>query len=795
MLSDKILNYASTLKVLYVEDHEETRNAMMMILEDTFAEVRVAVNGQDGLDSFKKEEGFSLIISDINMPKLNGIDMLKAIRQIDSKVPILILSAHSDPSYFMDTIHLGIEGYLLKPIEIDQFDYMIEKTVSKLVIEAEREHYEKELQRTNIELLAATKAKDEFLANMSHEIRTPMNAIIGLSYILLKGDLGKKQSEYVDKIHTSGNLLLGIINDILDFSKIEAGKLDIECIDFNLNTVLSNVSNIVSAKAKEKDLELIFDIDSKLPMMFRGDPIRLGQVIINLMNNAVKFTEIGEVSLKVTPTQMSEEKEILKFEVIDSGIGMTAEHLERLFESFTQADSSTSRKYGGTGLGLTISKQLVELMGGSISVESKHGVGSRFTFSIEFEVIHNREQRKFRLPSHTLMNKKVLIINANVRTSRVLSEMLDYFRYKSLTASSIESAQLLVENNSFDIIFIEREILVHTYSELLRQYKDTKIVILESSLHYEDNEYYNGIAIDGHLEKPFNQEMIFNSILDLFTTEGSKKQYDTLESTNDEFGVIRGTTLLLAEDNTINQAVIMGLLENTGINIIIANNGQEAIELIPKNPEIGLVLMDVNMPVMGGYEATKIIREELKYSSLPIVALTANAMQSDIINAKKAGMQDHLAKPIDVSEFKNLLLKYLAPDEQNTQNVEKKIADDIDVIHSLSILDVADGIERMGGNEKLYRKVLHDFLEKFKDISFELGATYKLKDFEKGVALTHDLKGVSGTIGAQKLHKVSESLELAFRSQDIDSRLIFELAGSFKALKVEIESYLESFVL
>ncbi len=786
MLSDKILKFASSLKVLYVEDHEETRNAMMMILEDTFGEVDVAVNGQDGLEKFQSQEGFSLILSDINMPKLNGIDMLKAIREIDTKIPILILSAHSDPFYFMETIHLGIEGYLLKPIEIDQFDYMIDKTVSKLLLESEREHYEKEIERTNLKLQAATKAKDEFLANMSHEIRTPMNAIIGFSYILLRGDLNKKQSEYVEKIHTSGNLLLGIINDILDFSKIEAGKLDIECIDFNLNTVLSNISNIVSAKAKEKSLELIYDIDPKLPMMFRGDPIRLGQIIINLMNNAVKFTQNGEISLKISPIEMNEKRECVQFEVIDTGIGMTQKHLEKLFKSFSQADSSTSREYGGTGLGLAISKQLVELMGGSISVESTYGIGSHFTFTIEFEAMHSREGRKFRLPSHTLMNKKVLIINTNTNTSKVLSEMLEYFRYESLIASSIEDAQLHIENNKFDIIFIEKEILLHTYSDVLHLHKETKVVILESG------ESYNGVSIDGYLEKPFNQEMVFNTILNLFSLENSQEETETLTPADDGLDAIRGSTLLLVEDNAINQIVISGLLADTGINIIIANNGEEAVDILPKNPKIALVLMDINMPVMGGYEATRIIREELGYDSLPIIALTANAMQSDIDNTKKAGMQEHLAKPIDVEEFKALLLKYLVSDKESNIDNKHKTEEEITENEEspLETLDIAVGIEYMGANEELYRKVLHDFIEKFKNVGFDLATYYKKKDFKKGEDLMHDLKGVSGTIGAKKLYDISQTLEFACRAKEVNSQLIFELAGGFREVKYEAEKYL-----
>ncbi len=785
MLSNETLEYASKLKILYVEDHKETRDAMLMILEDTFAEVCVAVDGEDGLEKFKRSS-YALIISDINMPKLSGIDMLRIIRQEDKEIPILVLSAHSDSSYFVDTIHIGIEGYLLKPIEIDQFDYIVEKTINKMMLEEQRQHYEEELRRSNIELELATKAKDKFLANMSHEIRTPMNAIIGLSHILLDTQLNTKQRDYVEKINTSGTLLLGIINDILDFSKIEAGKLDVECINFNINTVLGNVSNILSSKAKEKDLELIFDVDKNLPVVFRGDPVRLGQVIINLMNNAIKFTQSGEVSLKVSAHEMGKDKEVLTFEVSDTGIGMTEEQLDTLFEAFTQADSSTSRKYGGTGLGLSISKQLVELMGGDIKVQSHYGEGSKFIFKIQFKTVEDREQRKFRLPSVSLMNKNVLIVNGNIHTSNVLSNMLAYFRFTCISATTMQSAKALLENEIYDIVYIERSILLNSHD--INFAKNTKIVILENGLNLEENEHYSGVAIDARLEKPFNQETVFHSILNVYTAEGYKKE--TSASDKKTLKSMKGSTILLAEDNLINQAVILGLLEDTEIEILIANNGQEAVDLVRENLEkIDLILMDVSMPIMSGYEATKIIRQQIN-DTIPIIALTANAMQKDIKNALDIGMQAHLAKPVNVNEFMFLLLKYLVDDESNEINENEQYIDNkTHEIKPYSILNISEGIENMGSNKELYLKVLRNFKEKYHNIASDLNSAYKSGNYKAGEALSHDLKGISGTIGAMKLYETSFLLEEAFKNQEIEANLVDKIVHDYNLLITEIEQY------
>ncbi|MBD3806960.1 response regulator [Sulfuricurvum sp.] len=490
-------------------------------------------------------------------------------------------------------------------------------------------------------------AKNDFIAMMSHEIRAPINAIMGMSHLVLESRLSVTQRSQISKIKDSASLLLNLINDILDHSKIEAGKVTIEQIPFDLNSLLNDISNIISHKANEKQIELVFDIDNSVPHKLIGDPLRLLQVLVNLLNNAIKFTNQGSVILRARGQQISRLNLKIHFEVIDTGIGMDETQIAKLFQSYTQADNSIARKYGGTGLGLAICKNLVSLMGGVIHVSSSLNVGSTFSFDIKLYSDFDIEKRHYRLPTPELMSKNALVLDDNTDSSTVLKRGLEYFHYEVKTAIDSLDAVALFRAYTFDIVFIDTQIA------LSREFKrELQNRIRENSLKLvwigEDTKKRGGFI----LSKPYNQLDIFNTILSIYgyMDQNGKHQNNT-KKLKDSLKKFAGDTLLLVENNEINRSIIAGLLAGTDIVIEMAQTGQEALDRLEANPKISVILMDIQMPIMDGFEAATRIRQNPDHDRIPIIAVTGNTLEGEIQHISNAGMNGHITKPIDVNTF------------------------------------------------------------------------------------------------------------------------------------------------
>jgi signal transduction histidine kinase/DNA-binding response OmpR family regulator len=661
----------------------------------------------------------------------------------------------------------------------------------------------------------ATRAKSEFLANMSHEIRTPMNAIIGMAHLALKTDLTPKQYDYLKKVDISAKSLLGIINDILDFSKIEAGKMDMESVDFQLEDTLDNISTLVGIKTQEKGLELLFKIDPSVPTALVGDPLRLGQILINLSNNAVKFTDKGEIIVSTEPVKKDQEQVTLKFSVQDTGIGMTAEQAAKLFQPFVQADSSTTRKYGGTGLGLTISKRLVEMMGGEIWVDSEQGKGSTFCFTANFGLGKEKAKKIFK-PSKDLRGMKALVVDDNPTSREILKDLLESFTFDVTVAASGPEGIAEIENadkhKPFELVVMDWKMPGMDGMEASRRIKNHKslskipaIVMVTAYSREEVMQQAEQLGLEGILLKPVSPSMLFDAIMLAFGETAPKisRVAQRHEQEAEALKHIQGAHVLLVEDNEINQQVATEILEGVGLKISLAANGQEAVDAVKEN-YYDAVLMDVQMPVMDGYTATQEIRNlKSEIRNVPIIAMTAHAMAGDEDKSLQAGMNGHVTKPIDPEQLFSTLQKWIKPSEkraqiqqpQNTvepQEMNAVVHEEADLPDALPGFDLADGLRRLQGNKTLYRKLLLNFGTDYNAVANGIREALAAKDFERTHSLVHNLKGLAGNLAATELQAAAVSLEKLVKGVEKQTPPSKELDLKFVDLENALNQALES---
>ncbi|MGL1936090.1 MAG: response regulator [Fibrobacterales bacterium] len=779
-------------KVLIVDDKSENLIVLERVLEDLDVELIKATSGNESI--FKALElDFAIIIMDVQMPNMDGFEAAELIRKEEKNrnIPIIFLSAvfHDDYYKIKGVVAGGID-FLSKPI-------IEELLLGKVKMFLRLYENQRAIQEYAKKVEQMSAYKSEFLANMSHEIRTPMNAIIGLSQLALQTEMTPKQHDYLAKIDMSAHSLLGIINDILDFSKIEAGKLDIEVVDFNIEEVITNVFDQVMFKIEEKNLELLYHAPVDVSLSLRGDPLRLGQILLNLINNAIKFTEEGKVIVSITVMEVTGSNVSLEFSVKDTGIGMNPEQQKKLFAPFTQADISSTRKYGGTGLGLSICKKLVEMMGGTISLKSTEEVGSTFSFTIALEKSAAQELMIPRNASQ-LKEKHLLLVAEGVESLSFLYEMLNSMFDHIDTSLSIGDALLKLEtvsiiNESYDLIIVDSNVEKSSGGAFIRSLEaNTKIdtkplsILLTSSRGDKEVHGNDCKGVSGVVTKPVTPSNLFNVIMEVFHLKHKIVVKPSIKGPieNRDLEPYLGARILLVEDNEINQQIANEFLTNAGFNVEIVDSGDKAIRTVQEN-EYHLILMDVQMPGKDGYDTTREIRQlTSEAKDVVIIAMTAHALKGDAERSIEAGMNDHVTKPIDTDELFRVLIKWLEKifvkttiqreDKGNgISSYKKKI-----IPMKFKGIDVTAGLKNINGNQVLFKKLMKMFRDKHADTANEIVNALNSENNQAVMDMVHSMIGIAGNLGATGLLKVAQEFDSSLRQGETNQYSAF--AKEFK---------------
>ncbi|HKK09500.1 MAG TPA: response regulator [Bacteroidales bacterium] len=665
------ISNSEKFNILIVDDRPENLLTLENMLDSPELYVVKASSGNEAL-SLMLEQDFALVLLDVQMPVMDGFEVAELMRSNEKTrhIPIIFVTAIStERKHIFQGYDAGAVDYLYKPLDLEVLKSKIHSFIAFFKHKQELQRTTNKLEKTVAELHKAkqiaeeaTKAKSSFLANMSHEIRTPLNGIIGMADLMMQDELSELQKERLTDLKNSGESLLEIINEILDISKIEAEKLELEDVEFNIRDLLEKVVRLLSVKTLKTDIELVASLTPDLPQKAIGDPTRLRQVLINLLGNAIKFTKHGEIGVHIIKRKETDEHIFLEFAVEDTGMGIPKEKQAKLFQSYEQADKSTTREYGGTGLGLPISKKIVDLMGGDLKLKSTEGKGSRFYFEIKLKKSKTDEPVCGLSSQIADQDLKFLVIDDNETSQRIIGYYLDFWNFKYDAVSNVKDAKAALQNEQYNVIFVDTVMPDFPEIKQLEDFckqtlakTDAHVVIMPTSKSAVNMSKYQDLGLKHHIYKPVLQQDIKKVLEELYPDSQQEKKEKQKAEKSDDGHKLR---ILLAEDQKINRKIVSGLLSKYKWEIIEAVDGQEAFEKATSD-NYDLILMDVQMPRMDGYEATRKIREsETGKKHIPIIAMTAHAMKGDKEKCLAAGMDHYLTKPINTAEVVKIINEY-----------------------------------------------------------------------------------------------------------------------------------------
>ncbi len=816
-------------KILIVDDNPANLVALQAILSKINADILEASSGNEALAQTLKHE-FGLILLDVQMPEMTGYEVANILHNNNktSRIPIIFLTAaYKDEQHRLKGYNSGAVDYIEKPINVEillpkvRFFLQLNEYQLQLKTALEGERIANESLKTEFAKRAsmelnlvcalkqaeiATQSKSDFLATMSHEIRTPMNGVLGMAELLIESELNDEQRDQVQTIIKSGDSLLTIINDILDFSKLEAGRVELENIAFDLEQVIYDILHLLIVRTYNKKIELILNYPPDIPHSFFGDPARLQQILNNLVGNAIKFTKQGHVCVTVDHEKTNDNLIKLLISIEDTGIGIKHNDIEKLFSAFTQVDDSTTRLFGGTGLGLSISKQLITIMGGELWVESEFGKGSKFNIELTLKPAPI-PKNQIKIPiEKTLTDIKIILLDNNKINRKLYKQKLSYFGISpTIIKPEINIIKKLRDEKKtgkpFDMVILDynmpdksgldigKEIRTHS------EFDQTKLMILTSSATKGDAKTFTKAKFNAYLSKPIRNDIfkkiIYNTLKEENKSDKIVTQHSSEESRQCHNKIFSGH-ILLVEDTIVNQKIAEIMLSKLGLTIDLACDGKQAIEYYNRN-DYDLIFMDCRMPNMDGYEATKIIRKSSKQKHIPIIALTANAMNEDREKCKSAGMDDIVTKPFKQIQLEKAISQWLEPQKIENNNNKttihtNKIQQNTDHSADISIdIEIFNELKNNVGD--VFPLIIDSFKESSVEIFEKLAAWSNDDNVEEFIRLPHSLKSSSANIGAIKLSKLALDFEHLAKKEKIDEALknLNELINVYDQTVIEID--------